>query len=221
MTTKRTTTRKVKTATMYRSRARTESTTIPRYTAKESKRTRTKYTPTSTITTRATTSAINTTEDNKEISKDQGYEHFEKIETEENERLGSNIKTLNESKKGEEDSLMSMNSIYAFSKLEEWREQVEEEKNTVDDMENVKEKERKKKNASFHSHRREGSRAPASLYDWYARKGNREQTSEKVGNNGENERKKKNVKNSENLSKKKSLYSWYQEMRKTGKFSFD
>ena len=62
---------------------------------------------------------------------------------------------------------------------------------------------------------------PDSLYDWYARTGNREQTSEKEGNNGENERKKKNVKNSENLSKKKSLYSWYQGMRKTGKFSFD
>jgi hypothetical protein len=216
MTTKRTTTRQTTTA-----RARTEYTTIPRYAAKATKRTRTKYTPASTITTRSTTTAINTTKDNKDISNDQGHEPFEKIEIKENKRLGSNIKSLKESKKGRGDSLMTMNNIYAFSKLEEWSEQVEEEKKKVDDMENVKEKERKKKNASFHSHKREGYRATASLYDWYARKGNRGETIENKGNNGENERKKKNVKNSENFSKKKSLYSWYQEMRKTGKFSFD
>ena len=56
---------------------------------------------------------------------------------------------------------MKMNSIYAFSKLEEWREQQEEEKKKVDDEENVTEKERKKKNASFYSHKRERY----SLYD--------------------------------------------------------
>ena len=77
-----------------RARTRTESTITPRYTARATTRTRTKYTPTTTFMTPATTTARNITEDNEDISKDQSYEKFEKMEIQEKERLKTQIKNM-------------------------------------------------------------------------------------------------------------------------------
>ena len=120
-----------------------------------------------------------------------------------------------EGKKAANHGLRTMNNIYVYSELLEWGEGKAEKQKERDVQENTREETKKTKANKNSFQKGESYAVPISLYDWYSKLVGKNNSTRSTDNNmSKKGRKKKNVDKAPVASQRKSLYAWYQEMRK-------